>query len=111
MSRFPKSVFTDISYSLTDYSAKDTTVHDFIFSQLRNPTYGGNIMFGTDFFMTEREAEERKTYTSFKSKALSQTGFNDVRNAWEKISVKTLFGKRLIKSIIWAVQFWSERTP
>lgn len=80
MTRYP-GVYTDISYSLTDYG-----VHDFIFDELRQ-SYGDRILFGTDFFMTEREAKERKTYTDFKAKALQQANISDAANAWEKMAM------------------------
>lgn len=80
MTKYP-GVYTDISYSLTDQN-----IHPFIFNQLNNIIYGDRILFGTDFFMTEREAKERDTYTLFKSKALKETNVYNAKNAWEKIA-------------------------
>ena len=59
------SVYTDISYALTDEKT-----HEFIFSEMNNPAYNERILFGTDFFMTEREEQERNTYNKFKKAAL-----------------------------------------
>ncbi len=81
MRRYP-GVYTDISYSLTDHR-----IHPFIFNELRNPYYGDRILFGTDFFMTEREGKERNTYTDVKSKALKETNVSDAGNAWEKLAM------------------------
>ncbi len=80
MEKYP-GVYTDVSYSLTNHKT-----HPFIFNELKNPNYGDRILFGTDFFMTERESEERKTYTIFKSEALKETDLPGARNAWEKIT-------------------------
>jgi predicted TIM-barrel fold metal-dependent hydrolase len=80
MTRYP-GVYTDISYSLTNH---DT--HDFIFDELNQP-YGDRILFGTDFFMTEREDKERVTYTHFKAKALQRSNVSDAANAWEKLAM------------------------
>ncbi|HRO42376.1 MAG TPA: amidohydrolase family protein [Flavipsychrobacter sp.] len=81
MTRYPE-VYTDISYSLTKLET-----HDFIFEELRNAYYGDRILFGTDFFMTEREEKEQKTYTHFKSRALKEKNVSDAGNAWEKIAM------------------------
>jgi predicted TIM-barrel fold metal-dependent hydrolase len=77
-----EGVYTDISYSLSN---KDT--YDFIFEELQSSRWD-RLMFGTDFFMTEREQAERLLYTEFKSSALArpaapQTG---LANAWEQIA-------------------------
>ena len=76
------TVYTDISYSLTN---KKT--HDFIFNEL-NKSYGNRILFGTDYYMTEREGKERDTYNAFKAKALQkQITLNGVtQNAWDMIA-------------------------
>ncbi len=91
MTKYP-GVYTDISYSLT---APET--HPFIFNELKNPDYGDRILFGTDFFMTEREEKEQKTYTAFKNKSLKQVtdqvmdnGVLRDRNAWEKIAMNNV---------------------
>ena len=81
MKKYP-GVYTDISYSLTDKS-----IHPFIFDQLNDDSYGDRILFGTDFFMTERKAIERNIYTVFKSEALKKTNVSGARNAWEKIAM------------------------
>lgn len=79
MKSYP-GVYTDISYSLTD---KKT--YDFIFNELREPSYGERILFGTDYFMTEREEAERNTYTAFKSRALQEKAY-DGSPAWDKMA-------------------------
>lgn len=85
-----KGVYTDISYSLADEAT-----HPFIFDELRSERYD-RIMFGTDFFMTEREKEERLLYTEFKMKAIRETAAvktdadKIARNAWERIAMKNV---------------------
>lgn len=76
------TVYTDISYSLTN---KET--HAFIFREL-NQSYGDRILFGTDYYMTEREGKERDTYNQFKSEALKmQINRNGItQNAWDLIA-------------------------
>lgn len=70
------SVYTDISYALTD-----PATHPFIFSEMINAQYSDRIMFGTDFFMTEREEKEKVTYNGFKKAAIgTRVGQT---NAWE----------------------------
>ncbi|PBQ33660.1 hypothetical protein CNR22_18380 [Sphingobacteriaceae bacterium] len=74
------SVYTDVSYSLTDHKT-----HDFIFSELKKP-YGDRILFGTDFFMTERVAKEKDTFAIFRRKALEYSLVSKqgvASNAWD----------------------------
>jgi predicted TIM-barrel fold metal-dependent hydrolase len=76
------SLYTDISYALYD---KD--IFDVIFDESNNPSYGNRIMFGTDFFLTEREQPEKNTYLNFKNEAKKRTlsNFNNV-NAWDQVA-------------------------
>ncbi len=78
------SVYTDISYALTDHNT-----HEFIFSEMLNKPYRDRILFGTDFYMTERKAKEKDTYTKFKKEALNRpiTAKNGtVTNVWEMMA-------------------------
>ena len=56
-----KSVYTDVSYTLHDES-----LHQKIFDEALDLNYGDRIMFGTDFFMTEKNKKEYDTYIDFK---------------------------------------------
>jgi len=57
-------------------------------------------MFGTDFFLTEREQPEKNTYLNFKNEAKKRTlsNFNNV-NAWDQVAgnnVVEFFEKRFL---------------
>ncbi len=76
---FP-NVYTDISYAVHNIKT-----HDILINDLSNPVFGDQIMFGTDFFLTEREQPEKNTYGIFKQKAIgvkTPTGIT----AWEQIA-------------------------
>jgi len=59
-----EGIYTDISYALSN---RDT--HEFIFSDLEDRALGDRILFGTDFFLTERELPEKQDYTFFRDQA------------------------------------------
>ncbi|HMG68055.1 MAG TPA: amidohydrolase family protein [Chitinophagaceae bacterium] len=79
--KFP-GVYTDISYALSN-----PKVHCPVFQELNEPAHGERILFGTDFFLTERELPEKSDYGIFKEKAMNITlsNFNNT-NAWEQIA-------------------------
>lgn len=81
MSIYP-NVYTDISYALAN-----SNTHSFILDDLNSKVYGKRIMFGTDFFLTEREMPEQKDVAQFKENALLKrlTNYNNV-TAWEQIA-------------------------
>ncbi|HYK45725.1 MAG TPA: amidohydrolase family protein [Parafilimonas sp.] len=80
------TLYTDISYALHDQDIFPT-----IFDELNHPSYGDRIMFGTDFFLTEREQEENKTYSNFKTAAKARTLPNfDHINAWDQAASKSV---------------------
>jgi hypothetical protein len=64
---------------------RDKHIFDVIFHELNNPSYANRIMFGTDFFLTEREQPEKNTYLNFKDEAkkITLSNFNYV-NAWDR---------------------------
>lgn len=80
MIEFP-SVYTDISYSLWN-----PKTHPFIFADLAVPSFSERILFGTDFFMTERELAEKDTYDRFKKKAIDVTDQITRFTAWDIIA-------------------------
>ena len=74
-----KGTYTDISYTLYN-----PDVTDLLLSELQNPNYGDRILFGTDFFMTEKEQSETDTYNYFKQAAtVASASGNDL---WKKIA-------------------------
>jgi len=79
--KFP-GVYTDISYALSN-----PKIHDPVFKELNEPAYGERILFGTDFFLTERELPEKTVYNVFKEKAINKalSNFNDI-SAWQQIA-------------------------
>ena len=81
-----KGLYTDISYALWDKE-----IHPILLAQLNDPEYGGRILFGTDFFLTEREQPERETYNNFKTAAIEKTlsNYNNIR-AWDQIAGKNI---------------------
>ena len=76
-----KGLYTDISYTLSD---PDT--HPIIFDQMNRTSYGNRILFGTDYFLTERELPEREDYSTFKNEALNTPVPGTGNNAWDAIS-------------------------
>lgn len=75
-----EGVYTDIAYTLLD-----PHVHTTIFEDLANPLLAGRIMYGTDYFMTEKDQAEKTTYQFFK-KAATAIANEDGSNAWQRIS-------------------------
>ncbi len=75
-----ESLYTDISYALHDDSLFRT-----FFEELNQPQYGKRIMFGTDYFLTEREQAENETYSKFKKEAMD-TPLSNFQNisAWDQ---------------------------
>ncbi|MCF0060570.1 amidohydrolase family protein [Dyadobacter chenwenxiniae] len=80
---FPESVYTDISFTVGN---PDT--HKPFFKDLKDPELQNRIMFGTDFFLTERLLPEKDDYATFKKAALAQPFGNT--NAWEIMASKNV---------------------
>ncbi|KQS33865.1 hypothetical protein [Dyadobacter sp. Leaf189] len=74
--KYPESVFTDISFTVGN-----SKTHKEFFKYLQNPQLRNRMLFGTDFFMTERLLPEKDDYATFKKAALKETF--DKTNAWE----------------------------
>ena len=60
MIKYP-NFYTDISYTL--YSEKAYPIMD---KDIKNNAYGNRILFGTDFYMTEREKKEKELKDGFR---------------------------------------------
>jgi hypothetical protein len=72
------SLYTDISYAL-----HDPKIHDILLSEIDNSDYGSRVMFGTDFFLTERENPELNTYQTFKKAANDAKKYSGI-TAWDR---------------------------
>jgi predicted TIM-barrel fold metal-dependent hydrolase len=59
MMTFPQ-VYTDISYAVANQE-----IFDPVFNDLDKPVFTNRIMFGTDFFLSERENSEANIYNKF----------------------------------------------
>lgn len=75
IARYP-NVYTDIAYAVGN-----PKTHDAFLNDLNNPKLKSNMMFGTDFFMTERVLPEKDDYATFKKAALARP--IGTSNAWE----------------------------
>jgi predicted TIM-barrel fold metal-dependent hydrolase len=91
MIKYP-GIYTDIAYAVAKPG-----VHDAVFKELDVPAYGERILFGTDFFLTERELPEKNDYEAFKDKALHKRlpNFNN-NTAWEQVAGNNV--ERFLKS-------------
>jgi len=77
-----EGIFTDISYSLSN-----PDIHECIISDLEDKLIGDRILFGTDFFLTERELPEKKDYTVFRDMAQKHPMTRvPQRTAWDLIA-------------------------
>jgi hypothetical protein len=84
MQDFP-TLYTDISYALWDEKT-----HAPIFSWLRDPMLSERIMFGTDYFMTERELAEKDTYGRFKKNASAFVVGTNNTSAWDVMASRNI---------------------
>lgn len=74
--KYPDSVYTDIAFTVGN-----SKTHKAFFKDLQDPILQKRMMFGTDFFLTERLLPEKDDYCTFKNAALQQPVGNS--NAWE----------------------------
>lgn len=72
------TLYTDISYAL-----HDSDIHDILLGEIDNSDYGSRVLFGTDFFLTERESPELDTYRIFKQAASNSQKYQD-KTAWDR---------------------------
>ncbi|GLU53219.1 amidohydrolase family protein [Dyadobacter frigoris] len=70
------NVYTDIAYAVGN-----SQTHKAFLKDVQDIELQQNIMFGTDFFLTERVLPEKDDYATFKRAALNQVIGNT--NAWE----------------------------
>ncbi|WP_031529320.1 amidohydrolase family protein [Dyadobacter crusticola] len=69
-------VYTDVSFTVGN-----PKTHPIFFKYLEDLILQKRMLFGTDFFMTERLLPEKDDYATFKKAALQKTFDN--KNAWE----------------------------
>lgn len=84
MSIFP-NVYTDISYDVAEALKKDNAFLYETFLNEVNKPYGNQILFGTDYFMTEKDSLEQNAVNSFKSFA-SKSILNNGNSLWDQMA-------------------------
>lgn len=77
------SVYTDVSYTLQDVS-----LHKKMLEEAQNSNYGTRIMFGTDFFMTEKDKNEYDNYRDFRNASKQKTNQQTGQNLWDQMAEK-----------------------
>jgi predicted TIM-barrel fold metal-dependent hydrolase len=79
-----KEVYTDISYAVSN-----DKIYDQVFKDMNDPVFGQRILFGTDFFLTERELDENTDYIRFKAVAEKHPlpNYGNV-SAWDQMASK-----------------------
>jgi len=94
MKEFPK-VCTDISYAV-----HDPEVHKVILPANGDPDFVDRIMFGTDFFLSEREKKEKDIYQAFLQKANKKI-FSTGKTGWQQLAsdnVEVFLNSKLYKT-------------
>ena len=94
MKEFPK-VYTDISYAV-----HDPEVHKVILPEKGDPDFVDRIMFGTDFFLSEREKKEKDIYQAFLQKANKKI-FSTGKTGWQQLAsdnVEVFLNSKLYKT-------------
>ncbi len=77
-----KGAYTDISYAVSN-----PDLFDAFHGDVNNPAYGDRVMFGTDFFMTERVRRHNEVYEAFKSFAVNKDLSNyPGTKLWDKVA-------------------------
>jgi len=86
MNAYP-GVYADIAYTLAD-----SGVHDIILSDLNDIGIGQRIMYGTDYFLAERDMPEKLIYENFKksTNGVQLTNYNQTL-AWDQIAQNNIY--------------------
>lgn len=86
MQNYP-GVYTDIAYTLADKS-----VHPYITTDLNDPDIGSRIMYGTDYFLAERDQPEKMLFETFKQAALAVplTNYGNI-TAWDQAAKNNIY--------------------
>jgi predicted TIM-barrel fold metal-dependent hydrolase len=80
-----KGAYADISYAV--YEQK--LFNEFA-KQADDPIYGSRVLFGTDYFLTEKEDPQETIYTRFKNFASNQAMNNYSGSLWDNIAGKNV---------------------
>ncbi|MDI1233938.1 MAG: amidohydrolase family protein [bacterium] len=84
MTQYP-GAYTDISYNVAEgVKANDNVLFNAFFKECNKP-YGQKIMYGTDFFLAEKESPEKNTYDAFRTFASDKT-LDNGHNFWDQIA-------------------------
>lgn len=84
MTQYP-NVYTDISYSVAECLAKENNALYKTFFDEAGKSYGKQILFGTDFFMTETNSLEEEAVKGFRNYA-SKAKFSDGTSLWDQMA-------------------------
>jgi len=81
-----KGAYTDISYMVADWNYSDNKNElSILTNDLNDQKIQSKIMFGTDFFLAERERAENSTYSQFKNNAQSILLSNG-ESVWQRMA-------------------------
>lgn len=84
MTQYP-NVYTDISYNVAECLAKENKgLYEEFFKEARK-SYGNQILFGTDYFMTEKDNLEEEAVKGFRNYA-SNVKFSNGKSLWDKMA-------------------------
>lgn len=75
----------DISYTVSK-GLKDRSIFDIFLAEARNPVYGNRILYGTDYYMTEKEGSQNAYYSAFREFAVRNKGLQPGKNLWQEIA-------------------------
>jgi predicted TIM-barrel fold metal-dependent hydrolase len=81
------NVYADISYNVAEALEKkngNNLLYD-VFLKEAKQTYGNQILFGTDYFMTEKDSLEQDAVQGFRNYAL-QNYLSNGNNLWEQMA-------------------------
>lgn len=83
-----QNVYTDVSYDVAEGLEKENSANNFLFDvffEEAQKSYGGQILFGTDYFMTEKDSLEEKAVQNFRNYA-SQKYLATNTSLWDQMA-------------------------
>ncbi|WP_316633921.1 amidohydrolase family protein [uncultured Flavobacterium sp.] len=84
MSQYP-NVYTDISYDVAECLAKENNMLYKVFFDEADKSYGKQILFGTDYFMTEKDSLEENAVQGFRNYA-STAKLQNGNSLWDQMA-------------------------
>jgi hypothetical protein len=87
MTNFP-NLYTDVSYDVAEALEKDNKFLYETFLKENNKSYGTQIMFGTDYFMTEKDSLEQDAVNGFKNYAIGKI-LDNGNSLWDQMAKHT----------------------